>query len=233
MIPKIIHYVWVGGNPKSKTIQTCLASWRKRLPDYEIIEWNEDKLDLNANKYVKQAYQAKKWAFVSDYVRAKALYEMGGIYLDTDVMVLKDFTDLLNDRAFIGFENNDYLSAAIIAAEKGHPFMADILHYYDDLDFAFDQKDQLAGVNSLSVTEILKEKYGLKTGNQEQVLKEGIHVYPDGILCNPSPQSRSIHLFTGTWLEGKNSWKHDLVTFLKLHIRSQKAAKIYYQLFRR
>jgi hypothetical protein len=69
--------------------------------------------------------------------------------------------------------------------------------------FAFDQKDQLAGVNSLSVTEILKEKYGLKTGNQEQVLKEGIHVYPDGILCNPSPQSRSIHLFTGTWLEGK------------------------------
>ncbi|MCD5485417.1 glycosyltransferase, partial [Lactobacillus delbrueckii] len=84
---------------------------------------------------------------------AKALYEMGGIYLDTDVMVLKDFAGLLNDRAFIGFENNDYLSAAIIAAEKGHPFMADILHYYDDLDFAFDQKDQLAGVNSLSVTE--------------------------------------------------------------------------------
>ncbi|MCQ5056675.1 glycosyl transferase, partial [Agathobaculum butyriciproducens] len=72
-------------------MQTCLASWQKRLPDYEIIEWNEDKLDLNANKYVKQAYQAKKWAFVSDYVRAKALYEMGGIYLDTDVMILKDF----------------------------------------------------------------------------------------------------------------------------------------------
>lgn len=120
MIPKNYPLCLGGRNPKSKTIQTCLASWQKRLPDYEIIEWNEDKLDLNANKY-QQAYQAKKWAFVSDYVRAKALYEMGGIYLDTDVMVLKDFAGLLNDRAFIGFENNDYLSAAIIAAEKGHP----------------------------------------------------------------------------------------------------------------
>ena len=233
MIPKIIHYVWVGGAPKSKVIQKCIASWQKRLPDYQIIEWNEDKIDLHANRYVEQAYQAKKWAFVSDYVRAKALCDMGGIYLDTDVMVLDSFDNLLSDRAFIGFENNDYLSAAIIGCEKGHPLANDILHYYDDLDFTFDQGDQLAGVNSLSVTDIAVDKYGLKKGNFDQVLKNGLHVYPDGILCNPSPDSLSIHLFTGTWLEGKNSFKHDLVTFLKLHITSQKRAKIYYQAFRR
>ena len=83
------------------------------------------------------------------------------------------------------------------------------------------------------MTDIAVDKYGLKKGNFDQVLKDGLHVYPDGILCNPSPDSLSIHLFTGTWLEGKNSFKHDLVTFLKLHITSQKRAKIYYQAFRR
>ena len=99
MIPKIIHYVWVGGQPKSKEIQACLASWKRRLPDYQIIEWNESNIDLHENKYIEQAYAAKKWAFVSDYVRAKALEQQGGIYLDTDVMVLTDFDDLLGDRA--------------------------------------------------------------------------------------------------------------------------------------
>lgn len=232
MIPKIIHYVWVGGQPKSKEIQACLASWKRRLPDYQIIEWNESNIDLHENKYIEQAYAAKKWAFVSDYVRAKALEQQGGIYLDTDVMVLTDFDDLLGDRAFIGFENQDYLSAAIIAAEAHHPLMKDILHYYDGLDFTFDQKNQMAGVNSLSVTEIL-QKYGLQRGNFDQTLRDGIHVYPDGILCNPSPESRSIHLFTGTWIDGRQSWKHDLVVFLKLHIKTQKQAKIYYRLFRR
>ena len=227
MIPKIIHYVWVGGNPKSKTIQTCLASWQKRLPDYKFIEWNEDKLDLNANKYVKQAYQAKKWAFVSDYVRAKALYEIGGIYLDTDVMVLKDFAGLLNDRAFIGFENNNYLSAAIFGAEKGHPFMQDILDYYKDRNFEYDVNNQMAGVNSVSVTDMLIDRYGLKIGNKEQELKEGIHVYPDGVLCNPSVNSLSIHLFTGTWMNGKHSFKHKIVTFLKRHINTPKEAGLY------
>lgn len=232
MIPKIIHYIWVGKSPKSKAIKACIASWKKRLPDYKIIEWNEDNIDLHENRYIEQAYNAKKWAFVSDYVRAKAIDEMGGIYLDTDVMVLKSFDTLLKDRAFIGFENQDYLSAAIFGAEKGHPFVKELLHYYDDLDFKFDPNDQMAGVNSLSVTDILK-KFGLKTGNYDQVIDEGIHVYQDGFLCNPSPDSYSIHLFTGTWMNGKKSWKHDLVVWLKLHIKTPRAANMYYKAFRR
>lgn len=118
MIPKTIHYVWVGHNPKSKIIQECIATWKKNLPDFKFVEWNEDTFDMHENKYIEQAYQAKKWAFVSDYIRAQAIYEQGGIYLDTDVRVVSDLTPLLNDRAFIGFENNNYLSAAIFGAER-------------------------------------------------------------------------------------------------------------------
>lgn len=233
MIPKKIHYVWVGHNPKSSLIRECIATWEKNLPDYEIIEWNESNFDMHENKYIEQAYQAKKWAFVSDYIRARVIYEQGGIYLDTDVRVLKKLDPLLNNQAFIGFENNDYLSAAIFGAEVHHPFIKDMLDYYQDKKFTFDKNNQMAGVNSLSVTDILKEKYGLKTGNYEQRLKAGIHVYPDGVLCNPSKDSYSIHLFTGTWIDGQETVKQKVVTALKRRISSPKQASLYQKLIRK
>ena len=233
MIPKKIHYVWVGGNPKSPLIKECLATWKKKLPDYEIIEWNEDNFDMHENRYLEEAYQAKKWAFVSDYIRARAIYEQGGIYLDTDVRVLKKLDPLLKNQAFIGFENNDYLSAAIFGAEAHHPFIKDILDYYQDKEFTFDENNQMAGVNSLSVTAILKEKYGLKIGNSEQLLKDGVHVYPDGFLCNPSKDSYSIHLFTGTWIDGQQSVKQKIVTGLKRRISSPRQASLYQKLIRK
>ncbi|RVU70534.1 MULTISPECIES: glycosyltransferase family 32 protein [Lactobacillus] len=232
MIPKIIHYVWVGRNPKSPLIEECIATWRKKLPDYQIIEWNEDNFDMHENRYIEQAYAAKKWAFVSDYIRARAIDEQGGIYLDTDVRVVDKLDPLLNHQAFIGFENQDYLSAAIFGAEKGHPLMKDILDYYQDRDFEFDQNNQMAGVNSLSVTDILKKNYGLKTGNIEQELRTGIHVYPDGVLCNPSAESKTIHLFTGSWMNGKHSWKQKLVLNIKRHLSTPKQAGLYQKLIR-
>lgn len=232
MIPKTIHYVWVGHNPKSKIIEECLATWKKQLPDYQIIEWNEDNFDMHENRYIEEAYQAKKWAFVSDYVRAKVIYEQGGIYLDTDVRVLTKLDSLLQNRAFIGFENANYLSAAIFGAEKGHPFIKNILDYYQDRDFTFDQNNQLAGVNSLSVTDIVRENYGLKLGNFDQELVSGLHVYPDGILCNPSSESKTIHLFTGTWMSGEHSLKQRIVTTLKRHISSPKQAGLYQKIIR-
>ena len=197
MIPKTIHYVWVGHNPKSKIIQECIATWKKNLPDFKFVEWNEDNFDMHENKYIEQAYQAKKWAFVSDYIRAQAIYEQGGIYLDTDVRVVSDLTPLLNDRAFIGFENNNYLSAAIFGAEKGHPFMQDILDYYKDRNFEYDVNNQMAGVNSVSVTDMLIDKYGLKIGNKEQMLKEGTS---GGILkpCWNASGSMRILMFCPT-----------------------------------
>ncbi|MDF7639320.1 glycosyltransferase [Lactobacillus sp. ESL0791] len=232
MIPKIIHYVWVGGNPKPKNIQRCMKTWQKHLQGYKIIEWNEDNFDINENKYVAQAYKAKKWAFVSDYIRAKAVYDMGGIYFDTDVLVLDDLQDLLKNRAFVGFENPANPFTAVFGAEKGHPLIKDMLDYYDDRNFAFDKQDQLAGVNTISVSNILKEKYGVKANNQEQVVKDGIHVYPDGILCNPSPNSKTIHIFTGTWMEGAKPLKRKLVTALKVRIKTKKEAGLYAKVFR-
>ena len=100
-IPKKIHYVWVGGNPKSKDIQRCMRTWKEHLKDYEIIEWNEDNFDIESNRFVKEAYQAKKWAYVSDYIRAYAIYNYGGIYLDTDVLVLDNLEELLENKAFV------------------------------------------------------------------------------------------------------------------------------------
>lgn len=232
MIPKIIHYVWVGGNPKPKNIQRCMKTWQKHLQDYQIIEWNEDNFDIHENKYVEQAYKVKKWAFVSDYIRAKAVYEMGGIYLDTDVLVLDNLESLLNDRAFVGFENPANPFTAVFCAEKHHPLLKDMLAYYDDRNFSFDHNDQLAGVNTVSVSDILKTKYQAQPNNKEQVLSGGIHVYPDGILCNPSPKSKTIHVFTGTWMEGAKPLKRKLVTALKVRIKTQKEAALYAKIFR-
>ena len=232
MIPKIIHYVWVGGNPKPKNIQRCMKTWTRHLQDYQIIEWNEQNFDIHENKYVEQAYQAKKWAFVSDYIRAKAVYEMGGIYMDTDVLVLDDLHDLLNNRAFVGFENKDNPFTAVFGAEKGHPLIKDMLSYYDDRNFTFDKQDQLAGVNTVSVSDILKNKYGAQPNNKEQQLQTGIHVYPDGVLCNPSAQSKTIHVFTGTWMEGAKPLKRKIVTALKVRIKTKKEAALYAKVFR-
>ena len=232
MIPKIIHYVWVGGNPKPKNIQRCMKTWTKHLQDYQIIEWNEHNFDIHENKYVEQAYQAKKWAFVSDFIRAKVVYEMGGIYMDTDVLVLDNLHDLLGNRAFVGFENKENPFTAVFGAEKGHPLIKDMLSYYDDRDFTFDKQDQLAGVNTVSVSDILKNKYGAQPNNKEQQLQEGIHVYPDGVLCNPSAQSKTIHVFTGTWMEGAKPLKRKLVTALKVRIKTKKEAALYARFFR-
>ena len=232
MIPKIIHYVWVGGNPKPKNIQRCMKTWTKHLQDYQIIEWNEQNFDIHENKYVEQAYQAKKWAFVSDYIRAKAVYEMGGIYMDTDVLVLDNLHDLLGNRAFVGFENKENPFTAVFGAEKGHPLIKDMLSYYDDRDFTFDKQDRLAGVNTVSVSDILKNKYNAQPNNKEQQLQEGIHVYPDGVLCNPSAKSKTIHVFTGTWMEGAKPLKRKLVTALKVRIKTKKEAALYARFFR-
>ena len=232
MIPKIIHYVWVGGNPKPKNIQKCMKTWSKHLKDYQIIEWNESNFDIHENKYVEQAYKAKKWAFVSDYIRAKAIYEMGGIYLDTDVLVLDDLHELLDNRAFVGFENIDNPFTAVFGAEPKHPLIKDMLDYYDDRNFEFDASDQLKGVNTVSVSDILKKVYGAKPNNLEQTIKDGVHVYPDGILCNPSGQSKTIHVFTGTWMEGKKSHKRKIITMLKVNIKTKFQAKVYAKLFR-
>ena len=122
-VPKIIHYCWFGGNPKPKLAEKCIKSWKKFCPDYQIIEWNEENFDVSAApEYVCQAYAAKRWAFVTDYVRLKAMTEMGGIYMDTDVELVKPLTPFLAHDAFAGFETDASVQTGLLAVRAFHCF---------------------------------------------------------------------------------------------------------------
>ena len=198
LIPKTIHFIWFGGKEKPSKIKKCMKTW-KRLKGYKFIEWNESNFDINSHPFVKKAYEAKKWAFVSDYVRAYAIYKYGGIYIDTDVFIVGKMDNLLNNRAFVGFENPNYPFTAVFGAEKGHPFVKKMLDYYDGLDINFKFEDN----NTISVSNILINDYKCQLNNAEQILKDDIKVYPDGVLCNPSKDSITIHVFLGSWLDNK------------------------------
>ena len=224
MIPKKIHYVWVGGNEKNNTIKQCMKTWGKHLEGYEVIEWNENNFDIDSHPFVKAAYKAKNWAYVSDYIRAYVIYKYGGIYLDTDILVLDNFDRFLNNRAFVGFENPQYPFTAVFGAEPGHPLVKDMIEYYDRLDeYKFDFEKN----NTISVSDLLIKKYHCKVGNKFQILDEDIAVYPDTVLCNPSENSISIHVFTGTWLEGKKALARKINVFLKIHVTNKKRAKLF------
>ena len=126
MIPKKIHYCWFGKGPKSKLFEKCLASWKKYFPDFEIIEWNEENFDVSSNKYVKEAYENKKWAFVSDYARLKIIYEEGGIYFDTDVEVLKRIPDEILETGYFAKESDNYIATGLgFAANKKSQYERD------------------------------------------------------------------------------------------------------------
>ena len=128
---KKIHYCWFGGKKLPKSVEDCIKTWKKFLPDYEIKQWNESNFDVNSFPFVKEAYESKKWAFVSDYVRIYALYNEGGLYLDTDVKILKDPTDVLNKEVVLGYEDSGYVGTAMIYAQNPqNKYIKAILDYY-------------------------------------------------------------------------------------------------------
>ena len=164
-IPKKIHYVWVGGKEKPKDIQKCMNSWKEHLKGYEVIEWNENNFDMESHPFLKAAYKAKQWAYISDYIRAYVIYNIGGIYLDTDIILLDNFDNFLNHEAFVGFENAEHPFTAVFGAKPKHPFIKKMLDYYDKLDsYNFD----FSSNNTISVSDILIKEYGCKTGNEYQ-----------------------------------------------------------------
>jgi mannosyltransferase OCH1-like enzyme len=131
MIPKTIHYCWFGNNPKSKEILTCIESWKKTCPDFVIKEWNETNIDIQGNPFMRKMYQERKWAFVADYARLLTLEKEGGIYLDTDMLLLKSISPLLTSSCVLGEEEPGIISAGMIAAEKSHPFITSCKTIYD------------------------------------------------------------------------------------------------------
>ena len=164
MIPKIIHYCWFGGNPLPKIAVKCISSWKKYFPDYEIKEWNEDNFDLNCCEYVREAYQAKKWAFVSDYARFWILYNYGGLYFDTDVEVIKDMSDIIANGAFMGCEVADKCA-------PGLGLYKEILENYQQSHFLNSDGSNNYETVVDRTTNILK-KYGFKESNTIQKIAE-------------------------------------------------------------
>lgn len=135
MIPKIIHYCWLSGDPYPELVSQCINSWKQCLPDYEFILWDTHRININSNKWLQQAYENKKYAFAADYIRFYALYHYGGIYLDADVEVLKSFDGLLGLKQFIGEEAGGDAEAAVIGAERGLPWVRKCLDYYSEREF--------------------------------------------------------------------------------------------------
>ena len=214
MIPKIIHYCWFGHNPKPALAEKCLQSWKTYLPDYQILEWNEDNYDLSsAPLYVRQAYEAKKWAFVSDYVRFDVLFREGGVYFDTDVELIRSPHAIIENGAFMGCETDAGTSNGITVApglglgcEAGNAVYAAVLAYYDGLSF-LNSDGSLNTVTVVSrVTTVLKQ-FGLENKPGIQTV-QGIKIYPSDFFCpinelgeknNFSPNTISIHWYSASW----------------------------------
>ncbi|WHY90994.1 capsular polysaccharide synthesis protein [Neobacillus cucumis] len=207
-IPKTIHYCWFGGKEKPAIVNRCIESWKRNLTDYEILEWNEKNFNIGLNPYVKEAYNAGKFAFVSDYVRVYALYNFGGIYLDTDVEVFKPFDDLLYHTSFWGFEQENFIATSTIGAEKGNALIKEFLDSYNEKKFIMNDGKLNTLTNVASITKLLEDK-GLKSNGQFQELN-GLGVfYPqtyfspyDYINCQKfmTEKTYAIHYFYKSWL---------------------------------
>ena len=218
MIPKKIHYCWFGGHEKSDLAKKCIESWQRVQPDFELVEWNESNADLEANEYVKQAYAGGKWAFVSDFVRAKAMYENGGFYLDTDMELKHPLNEFLDHQAVCGIEVKGVPFSAFWAAEKGHPFSKDILDFYYEQE-GFEEK-----INTEIFSNLLVEKYGaVRDLDQKQELTHGVVLYPSNYFSQDLPKNYIAHHFSGSWFGGdpNNTFKNMVNTYGALKILSE------------
>lgn len=242
MIPKKIHYCWFGGKSLNELGKKCLASWKEYFPDYEIIEWNESNFDINCCQYVREAYEAKKWAFVSDYARFKILYEQGGVYFDTDVEVIKSFDDILKKGNFMGCENevsavNPGPGLAVapglgLAVAPGLGLIKEILEDYEKASF-------LNADGSLNLTTIVTrttnilKRHGLTNINEIQTVAE-VNIYPREYFCpidmttgkiEITPNTYSIHRYAGSWESKRNLFRGKVYRFINKAF-GKKAANI-------
>lgn len=220
MIPRKIHYCWFGGNPLPKDVKVYIDSWKKFCPDYDIKEWNEQNFDVNMCLYTKEAYQNKKWAFVSDVARVYALSQEGGIYLDTDVEIISSLDPLLNHKGFLGFEGSTHIATNIIGCEKANPVITFFLEKYKQRSFvkADGTLDQTTNVEEL--TNLLVQNQGLILNGKQQSLQD-FEIYPTDVfspydyltgLLHKTDNTKTIHWFSQSWIK-QNPWKRKLIQF--------------------
>lgn len=211
MIPKIIHYCWFGGKEKPDSVKKYMNTWKRYCPDYEIKEWNESNFDIYENDYCREAYEAKKWAFVADMARLVVLEKYGGIYMDTDVEVVRPFDDLLANGAFMCFENRDSVSIGTLGVEKGNPIIADFLTPYNNRHFLRDDGSYDLTSNLKIITPVLTSKYHLVLNGQRQMLPHDVLVLPmESFIAKDSmtgwimadESTYAIHHYAASWYDG-------------------------------
>ncbi|MBQ3532848.1 MAG: glycosyl transferase [Oscillospiraceae bacterium] len=214
MIPKTIHYCWFGGAPLPEKERRCIESWRKNCPDYEIKKWDESNYDLNQNEYIRQAYKAKRWAFVTDYVRLDVIYRYGGIYLDTDVEVIRSLDPLLEDSAFAGMESVDGKQLSIatglgFGAEPGNEIIKEWRDIYENLSFLGADGTQDLLTTPARTTACL-EKRGFRQQNVIQLI-DGMVIYPTEYFSPKQYDTHNIHITPNTYSihHYSESWKSE------------------------
>lgn len=244
MIPKKIHYCWFGGKEMPNEVKKCIETWKKYCPNYELIKWDETNFDINSHPFVKAAYEAKAWAFVSDYARLRVIYDNGGIYLDTDVELLKNLDFLLDNQSYIGVQQDGHLCNTGLGygASKTNPVVEAMLKMYDSLDFSLERKAELACPNlNHAVLKELGYQYSEKIWQNDMVT-----VYPcryfdpiapgetQNLFCEDTV---SIHHYAASWTGTRNRIKrkifrlvgeeniHKVKTFLK-RLDRRKCVKI-------
>ncbi|MEO3945379.1 glycosyltransferase [Gorillibacterium sp. CAU 1737] len=225
-IPKIIHSCWFGRGEKPAKINMCQASWPKHLAGYTFLEWNEDNFDLSANRYVREAYEQGKYAFVSDFVRLQVLYTHGGIYMDTDVEVLKPLDSFLHHEAFSGFEDERHVPTGLMAARPRHPWIKELLEDYDNRPFVLPDGTLDLTTNTKRITDHALQ-HGFVPNGLYQELDQGVAFYPRTYFCPYdyinganylSDESFAIHHFAKSWLppsvRRRSEWKRRVARLL-------------------
>lgn len=225
-IPKIVHYCWFGNGEKPDNIKAYIETWKKNMPEYTFMEWNEQNFDVkNSIPYVRQAYEAKKYAFVSDYARIQALYEYGGIYFDTDIEVKKSFEEYLEDKSMVlGFESERSLLTAFIAVEKEHPYMKEFLESYKDRNFIKEDGSYDMLVINEGFSTLMERKGVDLDRNEYQEPEKNIVVYPIEYFCGfdvtnwheaITDKTCTVHYMNSSWVSGTQGMKRKVIYTLQ------------------
>lgn len=224
-IPKIIHYCWFGKGEKPKVVKKCIQSWKSNLDNYKIIEWNEENFDINSNIFIRQAYDNRKYAFVSDYVRVYALYNYGGIYLDTDVEIYKEFSEeILSNESFWGFEEKGFIATSTIGACKGNKLIKQFLDFYTDKSF-LKEDGSLDTLTNVAIVSEMVNKLGIRLDGSFQRIQGIATIYPqeyfspyDYINCysKETENTYAIHHYYKSWLP-RRTW---IKTYIKKGLAS-------------
>lgn len=220
MITKKLHYVWVGGGPIPPTYQAYIDRWSVLMPDWEVVRWDEQNFDVHSSAYCRQAYEQKRWAFVSDYIRVKVLYDHGGIYLDTDEEMVQSLECFAQHQAFFGLESGPRLQAGVFGCQAKNEAVGAILKHYDQRGYLVNgkQDNTVVGTHFLEVLRGLYPDFEPK--EQVTVLADGVVVYPSRYFCPDlatlriTDESYTIHRPMGSWLSPKDQLKKKLYVFV-------------------